>query len=231
MNFSVIIPAFGSRTLTEQCIASVYTHDRNAEVVLVDNDGQATGLDADVYLYNRENVGFARACNQGAWASLGDILVFLNNDTRILEPKTLHQLAEYAQAYGVAGCHLVYPSGATQHAGVLVYRRPDGCLWMENIKDGGPSRVVPAVTGACLAIRRSLFAELEGFQTAFYNGGEDVHLCLSVRLAGARCWYAADLTVEHREGASGPERWKNVQQNVQLFHRIWDPVFEQLPAV
>lgn len=230
MNVSVVIPAYGDRSLTSACIDTVYAYDPNVEVVIVDNDGQAKDIDCEVYLPNPENVGFARACNQGAWASTGDVIVFLNNDTQITSRRALTLLAEQAMVHGVAGCHLVRPDGTTHHAGVRVFRRPDGLVWAEEITEQQPAGLVQAVTAACMAIRRDLFAALEGFDTGFWNGAEDVDLCLRARSTGVRCWYDPTITVVHRVSAAGPERWVKVRDNVLRLHRLWDGRLEDLPA-
>lgn len=228
MNTSVIIPAFGDPVLTAEAVRSVYTNDGLAEVVLVDNDGQAAGIEVDARVVNPVNVGFARACNQGAWAATGDVLLFLNNDCQVSSRRALTLLAEHAMVHGVAGCHLTYPDGRTQHGGVSVFRNPQGVIWAENILHRGDSGSRAAVTAACMAVRRDVFARVEGFDVRYWNGLEDVDLCLRAREAGAGIWYESSIGVVHHESASGPERWSKVRQNISRFHEVWDERFERL---
>ena len=61
---------------------------------------------------------------------------------------------------------------------------------------------VPAVTGACLLVRRALFEEVGGFDEAFLNGCEDVDLCLRIGEKGLRTLYCASSTLLHHECAT-----------------------------
>ena len=60
--------------------------------------------------------------NAGAAAASGEILVFVNDDVEPLVSEWLDVLVAQAQRpeVGVAGAKLVYPSGAIQHAGIVI---------------------------------------------------------------------------------------------------------------
>ena len=94
---SIIIPVFNQVEFTARCLETLYANtplDRVHEVIVVDNassDGTGTFLEEARKRYpklkvltNRENLLFAKACNQGADVAGGDYLVFLNNDTEPL---------------------------------------------------------------------------------------------------------------------------------------------------
>ena len=140
--------------------------------------------------------------------------MFLNDDT-IPQAGWLEALcAPFTDPQvGITGGKLTYPDGRIQHAGVYL-DRPDGILTAHNVLTDEPSRPVEAVTGACLAIRRDTWDELDGFDTGFRNGYEDIDLCLRARDAGWQVWYTADAHVVHHESQSGPARWTHVRQNV-----------------
>jgi N-acetylglucosaminyl-diphospho-decaprenol L-rhamnosyltransferase len=59
------------------------------------------------------------------------------------------------------------------------------------------SREVFGACGAAFLIRRDVFEELGGFDERFFMVYEDVDLSYRSRLAGYRCWYAADAVVRH----------------------------------
>lgn len=213
---SVIIPLFNRWDLTSACIAALNRTGFSGELVLVDNGSTDDTATQRVQVRNDRNRGFAVACNQGAAYASGDVLVFLNNDTEP-QPGWLDALTSGLLAATVAGARLTYPDGTLQHAGIGVdfTRPPGGEAW--GITHDGPSGHVDAVTGACLAIKRADFLHLGGFDDGFWNGYEDVDLCLRA----GRCWYAADAHVIHHESQSGPERWRAVSENVYRLRSKW----------
>jgi GT2 family glycosyltransferase len=220
---SVIVPAFNGWKLTEACLASLEGTD--AEIVLVDNGSEDETCECttpDIVVNVWPNRGFARACNVGAAVASGAVLVFLNNDTEVSDGWLDPILAPFDdERVGIVGCRLVYPNGQLQHAGVW-FDSPGGVLTAHNLTaEDAPSRTVEAVTGACMAVRASTFRDLGGFDTGYYNGYEDVDLCLAARRDGWRIWYTADSTIVHHESQSGPSRWAAVRQNVARLQERW----------
>jgi GT2 family glycosyltransferase len=173
-----------------------------------------------------ENVGDARACNSGAGAALHDTLVFLNNDA---EPRAgwLQALRGYAAANpraAVVGAKLLYPTGAVQHAGVVIGQ--DG--FPHNLYGGLPcehpavnrSRRLQAVTGACMLVRRAAFEQARGFDPAYLNSLEDVDLCLRIARAGGEVHYCHEAVLTHLESASRG-REQRFEQSVQRWRERW----------
>lgn len=237
---SLIIPLFNKVEYTERCLQTIVEHtdDERYEVVLVDNgstDGTAElldHLDGDVVIIrNRRNQGYAVACNQGAAAARTDQLVFVNNDIEVfegwLEP-LLETLA--APAVGAVGAKLLFPDGTLQHAGVdLVwddrldtlagihrwYRRP------ADLPEANELKTAAAVTGAVLAVARPVFESVGAFDTAYWNGNEDVDLCLSIWETGLSVVYDPRSVSVHHESVSGPERFTKVDENVRRLTQRW----------
>ncbi len=151
---------------------------------------------------------FSRMNNLAAQVARGSVLVFLNDDTEPLDDSWLGRLVGQVERaeIGTVGVRLLYPSGTYQHAGIAV-GVGDGCghigrgafsarywPWLELTRD------VSAVTGACLAIRTSLFNELGGFADEFPTNYNDTDLCLRVRKAGYRVMYDSSIVLRHYEG-------------------------------
>lgn len=163
---------------------------------------------------------FAENCNRGAEVD-SDFYVFLNDDTVVPEGWLDHLLAPFSDPQvGIVGCRLTYPDGRIQHAGVYL-DNPGGVLTAYNRTEDSPSRVVEAVTGACMAVRASCFWDLDGFDESFVNGYEDVDLCLRAHAAGWTVRYTDQVTVVHHESQSGPARWTHVRENVQRLQEKW----------
>jgi GT2 family glycosyltransferase len=200
------------------------TLDPESEMVRACVRAISEGPHADTYRlvvqHDEQRDGFASTCNLGA-KETDDTLVFLNDDT-IPQPGWLDALTAAAEQHDIVGAHLVYPDGGTQHSGVFLRREPDGTLTAYNRKRPAPSGEVPAVTGACLAIRRDVWDELGGFDESFVNGYEDVDLCLRARQAGHTVWFSAESNVVHLESQSDPAlRFGHAQENIALLQQRW----------
>lgn len=233
---SIVIPVFNRAELTEQCLVALAgaTHDVTFEVIIVDNAStDGTGdllakLGGDVQVIrNDENRGFAVACNQGARAARGRHVVFLNNDTIPLDGWLTPLVAELDAdpTIAVVGSKLLYPDDTIQHAGVVFSREipmpyhafmhTPGSLPVVNRR-----RELQCVTGACMAVRREVFAELGGFDEGYRNGFEDVDYCLRVRARGGKIVYQPRSTVYHLESQT-PGRKAHDDENARRLFDRW----------
>ncbi len=238
---SIVIPCFNQADLTLQCLRSlaVATEPGTYEVILVDNgstDATAslTGSDDGSFrvVRNEVNLGFARACNQGAAVATAPVIVFLNNDTEAA-PGWLRALLDPLRAdedVAVVGARLLYPNGTIQHAGVdLAVDRSDGTIHgVHRLRErpGNDAEAMvgcepAAVTGAALAVRATVFSAAGGFHEGYWNGNEDVDLCLTIADMGHRIFYAPRALLMHHESRSGPERFRKVPENIALFNERW----------
>lgn len=236
-----MLPLFNRCDLTLACLEALVagTDPDRYEVVVVDNastDGTGALLDAlegdVVVVRNAENLGFARACNQGAAAATGDLLVFLNNDTEV-HPGWLEALLaafDGDASIGAAGARLLFPDGTIQHGGMAIVERTDLGLFEgahrfvglpADTPDALRSCYQQAVTGAVLGVRAHAFRQLGGFDEGFWNCYEDVDLCLRLGAAGWRVAYVAECVVTHHESASGPERRTGIPAGAQRFAERW----------
>jgi GT2 family glycosyltransferase len=231
---SIVIPVHDNATLTGRCLEALLPDlPRDCEVIVVDDassDETAELLqgfgDRIQILELATNVGFARACNHGATAASGALLVFLNNDT---EPEMgwLEALVGYADRRPkaeVVGAKLLYPTGTVQHAGVVFGQ--DG--YPHNLYAGLPdghsaverSRRLQAVTGACMLVRRSAFDRVGGFDSGYENSLEDVDLCLRIGAEGGEVHYCHEAVLVHMESVSRGRR-DRFQSSVDLYRQRW----------
>ncbi len=244
-NVSIIIPVYDKLELTKQCLASLWRHtpgDRY-EIIVVDNgstDGTAEYLrelesDGKVKaLVQDENLGFARGCNRGAAAARGRYLLFLNNDTEVTEGwlSPLVQTLDQDPFVGAVGNKLLFPDGTIQHAGVALVQedRQQGQIFgarhvlyrkSPESKAANQPQIMRALTAACLMVRSEAFFQVVGFDEAYWNGNEDVDLCLKLGEAGWRLVYRPESVVVHHESQSGPERWSGLSDNQKRLHARW----------
>ncbi len=232
---SIIIPVWNKVELTQQCVMALaeVTEGASYEVIVVDNgstDGTPdllNSLGGDIQVIrNRENLGFAKACNQGAAAAKGDYLVFLNNDTIPLKGwlSALVEEVKGDQGIAVVGSKLLYPDRTVQHAGVAVDRLTHTPYhiyrgFAETHPAVNKRRELNAVTGACVLIRRTLFEELGGFDEGYVNGFEDVDLCFKAREQGHRIVYQPKSVLFHLESQTPGRKQHDAENGRRLMQR------------
>lgn len=244
---SIVIPVFNKLELTKVCIDSIHEVGSEAsfEIIVVDNgssDGSPEWLAAQQQqgrlklVINPDNLGFSRGCNVGAEAATGRYLLFLNNDMKVLDGwlDPLVSTLERDPEVGVVGAKLLYPDNTIQHAGVALveFSQQGDILGGIHLSHRKPVNFAGTtqpmynqiVTGACLLIRQQLFQDVNGFDERYWNGNEDVDLCLKVGQRGFKVVYRPESLIYHYESQSGPERWSQTQQNIEKFNQVWKSV-------
>ena len=214
---SIIVPVFNQLSFTIRCLASLGRQGRatSLEVIVVDDAStdetcaDLLGIEGLRLVHSSENQGFIRSCNRGANQARGDYLVFLNNDTQV-QPSWLDALMgtfEQRPDAGLVGSRLIYPDGRQQEAGAIL--AADGSAWNYGHLDDPYKpeysylREADYCSGAALAIPRSLFERLGGFDEHFAPAYyEDADLAMRVRAAGYRVYYQPAARVVHFEGVS-----------------------------
>ena len=152
---------------------------------------------------------FRPACNSGAAAARGELLVFLNNDALPVDGWLDALLATFRARpeAGVVGARLLDESGLVQEAGGAVFA--DGSAW--NLGRGANPRdplfatvrPVDYCSAAALATPRALFAEIGGFDPRFEPAySEDADYCFSVRARGFQVYVQPRAQVVHLEGGT-----------------------------
>ena len=212
---SIVIPVFGQLAYTLNCLHSLLAHDsrHTAEVIVVDDaspDGSAATLariEGIALRRNADNLGYLRSCNAAAAAARGRVLVLLNNDTRVLPgwlDALIAGLAELPRA-GVVGSKLLFPDGALQEAGAIIWR--DGSAWNYGRNDDPNrphythAREADYISAASVAIVADLWRDLGGFDGIFAPAScEDADFCLRARQFGRAVWYQPLSRVIHYEG-------------------------------
>ncbi|KIM13303.1 MAG: hypothetical protein KU38_01195 [Sulfurovum sp. FS08-3] len=241
---SIVIPAYGQKEMTDECIASILRCNAGVEyeIVIVNNSQDESDSDSlekwktnpiVKVVNNEENLNFALGCNLGFSRSIGSIVVFLNNDTTVTD-NWLIELIEPLNDSNISMTQprLLYPDGSLQCMGLvfsnkspLAYPIYQNTQPPKDILEN--NRTFKAVTGACLAIRYDDFVLARGFDTHYINGQEDVDLCLRLNnLKGTKALYCANSTVYHHEGKT-LGRGKFVLQNRQLFVSRWKKSIEE----
>jgi GT2 family glycosyltransferase len=212
----VIVNWNGERYL-EACLRSIHGC---APVVVVDNasvDGSVALVRArfpDVTcIQNDCNIGFSAANNVGARTCPGDYLLFLNNDTVVVNGAVAAMRRAFSddQRVAIVGARLETPDGRPQAGSIdqvpSLTRELQSTLGLEpDAFDYDSSRYVSTVCGAALMIRRSVLDVVGGWPEEYFAYAEDADLCRRVLDRGYRVWFESSARVVHVHGGSGRVR-------------------------
>jgi O-antigen biosynthesis protein len=220
---TVIIPTQHNRPLLTRCLRSVArTAYPTFDVIVVDNGSRTfeneqwyretfPGVDLQVEWWH-EAFNYSAVNNAAARKARGDILVFLNDDTDLVDPNWMREIVNWARRpeIGVVGLQLVGQDGNLQHGGVILGLNGLADHLFQGMAPGSTSllgstswyRNTLAITGACLGVRRDLFEEIGGFDEHLRLCGSDVVLGLDAVLAGKRNLCSPFSRVRHLESAT-----------------------------
>jgi GT2 family glycosyltransferase len=221
---TIIIPTRDRCDLLKRCVEGVLkrTTYPGFDLTVVDNRSEETETieylqllrqDSRVSVISYEDeFNFAKIHNEIVGSARGEFVVLLNNDVDVITGDWLEVMVGHAldPGVGVVGAKLYFPDGKIQHAGVVVglggvaghvFHRAN---WVKI----GPaamltaSQDMSAVTGACMLFRRSVFAELHGFDEAFAVDFNDIDFCLRAQEQVYRVVWAADAELYLLERAT-----------------------------
>lgn len=254
LRVSIIIPSGGRvsalRANLEALVArTAYPH---YDLLVVDNSRHdkvakfldqwtADGRRAEYLDWRGQPFNYSAMNNQAARRTDATVLLFLNDDTQVIDAGWLTALLELAvrREVGAVGAKLLYPDGRIQHAGVVMgifdqcghaFRGMNGCApHYFNFPD--VIRNVSAVTGACLMTRAKVFWEAGGFdEENFPIAYNDVDLCLKMARRGYRVLFTPHALLYHHEAYS--KRMKDLApgpKEAAELRRRWAAVIEDDP--
>ncbi|MEZ4710467.1 MAG: glycosyltransferase family 2 protein [Caldilineaceae bacterium] len=208
---SVIIVGYNNAADLRPLLAMLTARpEPDVELILVDNAStdETAQVAADYaplvrYAKLAQNVGFAGGNNAGAALARGDVLLFLNPDT-LPYAGWLNELVRPLADAGVGMStarlvHLQRPHLINACGNDITWTGLTVCRGLDQpVELWDAPNEVAAVSGACFAMRRALFAALGGFDERFFLYYEDTDLSLRVRLAGYGIVYAPRAVVAHR---------------------------------
>jgi GT2 family glycosyltransferase len=220
---TVIIPTRHNIDLMRTCLSSLATTEQMSfDVLVIDNGGRSAeaeqwyldngfGLELEVIWWDEE-FNYSRVNNVAAARARGDFLLFLNDDTEIVDPDWMREMVSWAQRpdIGLVGLQLTGADGRIQHGGVVVGVDRFASHLFVGLEPHTSTifgstdwyRNVLSVTGACVAVRRSIFEQIGGFDERFVLCGSDVVLGLDTRFLGLRNLVTPMVRVKHLESVT-----------------------------
>jgi GT2 family glycosyltransferase len=230
MDVSIIYVNWKSEDYIKESIESVYdhTHGLQFEIIVVDNASPSGRVEVlkeffpqITLIKSDKNLGFAGANNLGFHGSSGKYILFLNPDTKLMNP-AINVLAQYLRDLpdaGILGCKLLdaellvrtdsiqtFPTILNQvlDANCLRDRWPDNRLWGIGplYSESKEPAKVEVISGACLMIRRAAFEKVGMFSEEYFMYAEDLDLCYKVAHGGYVNYYTGEGRVIHYGGKS-----------------------------
>lgn len=261
---TILIPTRNNRKILKRCIKSIEkkTHYKNFEIIIIDNPQIPSETDFDSKLKNyydslsykivtfNGNFNFSKMNNLAAKESTGDLLLFLNDDTKILDEFWLDEMVSILlnDNVGAVGTKLIYGDETLQHAGMVFLKSGSGFhpfVKLDHDATGYHNtanimKECSAVTGACLLTTRDIFEEIGEYDNDFdvYYGDSD--LCLKIRRAGYKVVYTPFTKLLHegsrsirRAGSYSSyfaveahqlflEKWPELEDGDPFYHPILD---------
>lgn len=227
----VVIVNHNSTDELVACLSSIDRHGSGEEigVVVVDNASHDdVGRVSQQYpavelVKNTDNVGFARAVNDGLSRGTAEFVMIMNPDT-VVTPRFFRKMVEYMvenpriailgpkvlnEDGSLQGSARSYPTISTLFFGrtsLLTRFFPRSSLARKSVPALNSDGVLPMdvewVSGACMLVRRSAVSAVGMLDERFFVYWEDVDWCRRMRESGWRVVYYPQATIVHRVGAS-----------------------------
>jgi len=241
MQLSVIIVSYNSIELLENCLFSVQKAMQtiDGEIIIVDNnsnDGSKESLPSKFpgvkFIFNNENLGFAKACNQGSKNSSGDHILFLNPDT-VLPGTCLKDCISFLKTHedaGAVGVRMMDDKGKFLKESKRGLPSPSASFYklfgLTAVFPGSETiakyyqghlpenenNPVEVLSGAFMMIKRTVFEKVKGFDETFFMYGEDIDLSLRISQLGYKNYYLGKISITHLKGGSTTYNKKYVQE-------------------
>jgi len=193
VNVSVVILSMGDRhNQLSEAISSVSRQIAcETEIILVWNGLEAVKeVKADHHISLNTNVGIPAGRNHGASFANSELIMFLDDDARIIPSDLLAAAATRFRnddSLGVVALRILDEFGATSRRHIP--------------RVGSKSAEISGITagflgGACI-VRKKAWDEVNGYSGDLFYGMEETDLSWRIIDAGWKIFYDADLKVEH----------------------------------
>lgn len=252
---SIIIPNKDHASDLETCIDSVMEKStyRSLEFIVVENNSEEPSTfkayeelqkkypNVKVITW-KDEFNYPRINNFGRQHAQGELLLFLNNDTELIEPDSIREMVGLALQpdIGAVGAKLLYKDHTIQHAGVVLGYKGYATHAFLGLPDKDPGHMqrpqivsnYSAVTAACMMVKTADFDQVGGFDSQFVVAVNDVDLCLKLLKLGRRNVYTPFSKWYHYESKtrgldySGANNERFLKE-VELFQKKWPDAWQK----
>ncbi len=251
---SVIIPNKDHTADLDLCMRSLIEKAtyKNLEFIVVENNS----TDQETFEYYEKiqkefdfvhvvkwerEFNYSAINNYGVTFAKGEYLLFLNNDTELINPESIEEMLGFCQQdeVGVTGVRLLYSDDTIQHAGVVVgFGGIAGhtFIGLHKAESSYFNRAMcaqnyNAVTAACMMSKRSLFDQVGGFTEELAIAFNDIDYCMKIRELGKLVVYAPYALFYHYESKSRgledtPEKVARFNEEIKKFADRWPEILK-----
>lgn len=206
---SIVILTYNQLEYTKLCIESIrkFTPQNSYEIIVVDNgssDGTVDWLkeQKDIKtIFNKENMGFSKGCNQGIDVSVGENILLLNNDT-IVTPNWLYNMDRALwkeDKIAAVSCMSNYVTNNQQIEVKYtnIYSMLEFALDF-NILNFNKHEPMDKLIGFCMLIKKEVINKIGLLDENFVVGNfEDDDYCLRMKKAGYKLILCKDTFIHH----------------------------------
>lgn len=230
IELSIIIPSYNTKEMTMKCLGSLGNLGTlETEIIVVDN-GSKDGTIGEIreirgirVIENKENLGFAKAINQGLKEAKGKYVLLLNSDT-VVEKGTVEKMMEYLESnsqVGVVGCQLRNSDGSVQSSGGYLPNLFNLAAWslflddLPWVREFFPAYHVKSksfylqeqflgwVSGAFFLTKKEVIEKVGLFDEKMFMYVEEVDWCERVKNNGYGVVFNPEAWITHEKGGSG----------------------------
>lgn len=237
MKTSIVILTYNKLEYTKMCIDSIkkYTPKWSYEIIVVDNhstDGTVEWLKEQKNIktiFNSENMGFPKGCNQGIEIATGENILLLNNDV-IVTHNWLENLERCLYSSDDIGAVGAVTNNCSYYQAISVnYKSIDEMQdFARNFNISNPDKWEERLKliGFCMLFKREVADKIGLLDERFTPGNyEDDDYSLRIRKAGYRLILCQDTFIHHFGSVSfgeNKDRYINLLQvNKQKFIEKW----------
>jgi len=239
-DLTVIIPNYNGKHFLKDCFDSLNLQNHIFKVIVVDNgsdDGSANFIKENYpefsVLENKENLGFAKAVNQGINASETEYIFLLNNDVKLKEnciSNLIDCIKEDEDIFAVASKMIQYGRDKIDDAG------DEYTLlgWTKKVGENKPSNqynnrkeVFSACAGAAL-YRQKILDKIGYFDENFFAYMEDVDISYRARIHGFKCIYCPQAVVYHHASGTSGSRYNQFKTRLAARNNVYVP-YKNMP--
>lgn len=228
---SIIIVNYNAKDFLFQCLKSIERADKpnSYEIIIVDNcstDNSTMMIKKEFpdikLIENSENIGFAKANNQGIKLSQGNYILLLNPDT-VVYPQTLTRPIEFLDAnpdVGVVTCYVELANGKIDLACHRGFPTPwvSFCYFIGLEKLFPKSRTfggyhlgwlplntiheIDTPSGCFYLVRREVIEQVGRLDESYFLFYEEVDWSYRIKQAGWKIYYFPEVKITHYKGIS-----------------------------